>query len=301
MKRLYRAMSVVGVMLTAAPVAAQDPPARTGGPGGRGTPYFQADPDQLRELERALSLAAVRLPATAVVRDAPYSGEGVTTTTQTLSDGTRIERTTTARIWRDRMGRIRREQTTVGLGPLSPANDAVTTITIEDPVAGMNYTLDPQRQTARSTTRPVSNARWNPRAQLPGVEQLGTRDMEGVKAVGSRTTATIPMGQIGNDRPIVSTDERWESPELQVLVLSRQSDPRSGTVEYRLTNLVRAEPPPDLFTVPANYTTTAAPGLQLNTGFGVRTGGAGRGGGGGGGRGGRSNSIDSLIPAIPEP
>ena len=298
MKRLYQVMSVAGVMLAVAPVAAQDPPARAGGPGGRGTPYFQTAPDNLRELERALSLA-IRRPASPVVRDAPYSGEGVTTTIQTLSDGTRIERTSRTRVWRDRMGRVRREETAVGLGPLSPVNDAVTTITIEDPVAGMDYTLDPQRQTARSATRPANNARWNPRAQLAGVEQLGTRDMEGVKAVGSRTTSTIPMGQIGNDRPIVSTDERWESPELQVLVLSRQSDPRTGTVEYHLTNINRSEPPPDLFTVPGNYTTTATPGLQLSPAFGARTGGAGR--GGGGGRGGRSNSVDGPIPVIPEP
>ena len=40
-----------------------------------------------------------------VVRNAPYSGEGVTTVRQVLYDGTRIERTVTATIHRDSAGR----------------------------------------------------------------------------------------------------------------------------------------------------------------------------------------------------
>jgi hypothetical protein len=73
-------------------------------------------------------------------------------------------------------------------------------------------------------------------------------------ARGRRTVTTIPVGQIGNDRPIEITDEQWESAELKLLVLSRHHDPRTGDVEYRLTNVSRAEPAFDLFTVPADYT-----------------------------------------------
>ena len=36
-------------------------------------------------------------------------------------------------------------------------------------------------------------------------------------------------------------------------VLITRRDPRSGDTVYRLTNIVRAEPPPDLFTVPSDY------------------------------------------------
>jgi hypothetical protein len=90
---------------------------------------------------------------------------------------------------------------------------------------------------------------------------------------------TIPTGEIGNDRPIEVTDERWESPELQVIVSSRHSDPRTGVVEYRLTNINRLEPPMDLFTVPPDYP------IIEGGGRGGRTGGAG--GRGAGGRGGR--------------
>jgi hypothetical protein len=93
-------------------------------------------------------------------------------------------------------------------------------------------------------------------------ESLGTRQMEGVTVAGTRRTETIPAGSVGNDRPIVVTDERWESPDLKMVVLSQHHDPRTGDVEYRLTNISRAEPPHDLFTVPADYDVIDAPQLR---------------------------------------
>ena len=78
--------------------------------------------------------------------------------------------------------------------------------------------------------------------------------MEGVAVEGTRTTLTIPAGQIGNEQPINIVSERWFSPDLKVLVMSRQSDPRFGETTYRLTNLTRAEPSPQLFEIPADFT-----------------------------------------------
>jgi len=85
------------------------------------------------------------------------------------------------------------------------------------------------------------------------VEDLGTRQIEGVAARGMRTTKTIPAGEIGNLAPINLVTERWFSDELGMAVRITRSDPRSGETVYRLANIVRAEPPPDLFTVPADY------------------------------------------------
>jgi hypothetical protein len=87
----------------------------------------------------------------------------------------------------------------------------------------------------------------------PVTESLGTRQFEGVTAEGTRSTTTIPAGQIGNLLPIAVVTEHWFSKELQVAVLITRRDPRSGDTVYRLTNIVRAEPPPDLFTVPPDY------------------------------------------------
>lgn len=82
---------------------------------------------------------------------------------------------------------------------------------------------------------------------------LGEKDVEGVRAQGKAVTYTIPAGDIGNRNPIVVTSESWHSPELQVTVYSRQSDPRYGETIYRLTNIRRGEPAPELFKVPEEY------------------------------------------------
>jgi hypothetical protein len=99
-------------------------------------------------------------------------------------------------------------------------------------------------------------------------EDLGKQTIEGVVCEGKRTVATVPAGEIGNERPIETVSERWYSPELQVVVMSKHSDPRSGEHTYRLQNIVRSEPSPTLFQVPSDYTVKegpafapAAPGL----------------------------------------
>jgi len=231
-----------------------------------------------------------------VVRNAPYSGEGVTIVSQTLGDGTRIERTTTAKVYRDGAGRERREQTVSGLAALNLLGSSENVTTIFDPVGGANYTLDPTTHTARrmplgftltslanggvsgtvtlrrggGDAAPIGALRAvaptgqldvrrvvTPDAVPAPMQDLGKRQIESVTAIGTLSKATIPMGQIGNDRPIEVTDERWTSPDLGgVVVLSKHHDPRTGDVEYRLTNIIRAEPSADLFTVPPDYQVT---------------------------------------------
>jgi hypothetical protein len=84
-------------------------------------------------------------------------------------------------------------------------------------------------------------------------EDLGTQTMEGLLVTGTRTTHTIPAGEIGNERPIVIVTEIWSSPDLKTIVYSKRSDPRMGEQTFRLTNIVRAEPDASLFTVPADF------------------------------------------------
>jgi hypothetical protein len=84
-------------------------------------------------------------------------------------------------------------------------------------------------------------------------EALGSRMIEGVMAEGTRTTSTIAAGAIGNALPIDVVTERWYSRDLQMAVLITRKDPRSGDSVYRLRTIVRAEPPPDLFTVPSDF------------------------------------------------
>jgi hypothetical protein len=85
-------------------------------------------------------------------------------------------------------------------------------------------------------------------------EDLGQQVIEGVAATGTRTTTVIPAGAIGNAQEIRVVSEQWFSPDLQVLVMTKHNDPRTGENTYKLTNIVRAEPDPGLFVVPPDYT-----------------------------------------------
>jgi hypothetical protein len=227
-----------------------------------------------------------------LVKGAPYSAQAVTEMTQILSDGNRIVNTSSSAVYRDSQGRTRREQTLKAIGNFSAHGEPFQTISINDPVAGVAYVLEPHSQTARK----IQSFRMEPypvtvKTRAPGgegenftfnrtpngevqlkvataeakmreekertafrKEDLGTQTVEGVSAVGTRTTFTIPAGQIGNERAIEIVDERWFSPDLQTMVMTRHSDPRSGEVVYRLTNINRTEPDHSLFEVPADYT-----------------------------------------------
>jgi hypothetical protein len=103
-------------------------------------------------------------------------------------------------------------------------------------------------------------------------ESLGTQTMEGVLVEGTRVTRTIPVGSMGNDRPITTVTERWYSPDLRLYVMTKTTDPRNGETIVQMTGVNRAEPDASLFQIPANYKIVS-----------------GVGGGGGGTRGGRNN------------
>ncbi len=84
-------------------------------------------------------------------------------------------------------------------------------------------------------------------------EELGQTSMEGVLVTGKRTTTTIPLGKIGNDRPIVVVHEEWRSPELKILVKTIDTDPRTGEQTMELQGVTRTDPDAALFQAPAGY------------------------------------------------
>lgn len=192
------------------------------------------------------------------VKGSPYSATVTTESVQTLANGTKINHKTTASVYRDSEGRTRREQTFGSIGAFRASGDAPQMTFIEDPVAGVRYVLDARNHTAEKMTMGGGPPPKNhpPSTAQVKTESLGTKTIEGVEAQGTRSTVTIPAGQIGNDQPVEIISERWYSPDLQVVVFSKHSDPRIGEHTYRLTNISRNEPAKTLFDVPGDYTIT---------------------------------------------
>jgi len=228
----------------------------------------------------------------APVQGAPYSASITNEFVQTLADGNRIVQTSTGMTARDSMGRTRQDAPLPAIGNVTPAN-APHMVFLQDPVAQTSYVLNLGDKTAlkgaampplppgagKATTR-VMIARGGaaagavtagpaPAGAQPhmlmqtmvntkeqgevSTEDLGSQTMEGVQVTGTRTTRTIPAGQIGNDKPLSVVTEVWTSPELKTVVYSKRSDPRMGDQTFKLTNIARTEPDASLFTVPSDF------------------------------------------------
>jgi hypothetical protein len=217
---------------------------------------------------------------TKVVKGAPYSATAESETVQTLADGNHIRNKTTTLVYRDSEGRTRREV-------VGKEQSLATEVFISDPANAVNYVLDTQgrvavksevdlqvielekmkfaaemqiKQREMKPPPPASGVDVRPEDEeivkmkrQPVTESLGQQIIEGVRCEGKRATLTIPAGTVGNDLPINVVNEQWHSPELQVFVLTKQSDPRFGETVYRLTNITRSEPDRALFEVPADY------------------------------------------------
>ena len=266
--RLILALLVVIVAavpaLAQAPEAAPAPPPPVGhGPHG----FHRGGPFEYGGFEMGLGGKTVT--------GAPYSAQVVTQTTQTLSDGTHINRQASGAVYRDSQGRVRREMTMPAVGALTGSAQVPNAVFINDPVAGYHYVLHADRKAADRIPMPPQGAAGfgpgkggpdaagsnsGPGGRRGGAQvakvSLGTQTIEGVQAEGTRITKTIPAGQIGNDKAVTIVTERWYSNDLQTVVMMKHSDPWGGETTFRLASINRAEPATSLFQVPADYTVT---------------------------------------------
>jgi hypothetical protein len=245
-----------GLVMCSTVMLAQGPPSppfagRQGGPG------------------RGSVMMGLNLSSGTPVTGAPFSAVESTTAQHTLANGNQITRHDQSTVYRDSQGRLRIEQTVT----LSSGSTAKMFITLVDPVAGFSYRLDPSTMTA------VQNPlRQTPNASVPGGGQgraapgattrkpqlqrtdLGTQVVNGLVVTGTRTTETIPAGAIGNQQEIQIIRDVWVSADLRIQVLLQSNDPRGGTIETQLVNIIQGNQDPTLFQVPAGYTITTRPG-----------------------------------------
>jgi len=246
------------------PAAPSPPP-----PPGEDVMYFDAEvgPGTMGPPEIIGFVDIEAEPGGKTVAGAPFTATFSTQTSQTLSDGNHIQRSSTGTLARDSQGRTRRDMSLPAIGPWATSGKPAQVSMINDPVAGTHYVLEPDKKIARQLGphggkgkrhkfgHPGGGAKglWADDANVT-TTSLGTQTISGVAAEGTRTTRTIPAGAIGNERPIVITVERWYSAELQTAVKTTRSDPRMGETVMQLTEIKRAEPDASLFQVPADYT-----------------------------------------------
>jgi hypothetical protein len=229
---------------------------------------------QMSASGRADTLPGILGPGLSVypVTGEPYSATTESEKYQTLADGTHVDqRISATRTYRDSQGRTRMEHYLLPFSGPSAESGSLIFVHMSDPVARVRFTLNPRDHTAvesvmpapppprqkRDERKPSPSPRVGPTRAF---ENLGTQVMEGLTVEGQRETETIPTGAEGNDAPIAVVTDRWFSQELQLLILVKRSDPRSGEAIERVTNLDRSEPDVSLFQVPPDYTITQAAG-----------------------------------------
>jgi hypothetical protein len=219
-----------------------------------------------------------------VVKGSPFAAESVTEHVQRLGDGNRMVRKSSAKLFRDSAGRTRREHALTRGNVTASDGQEPRLIIINDPVGQVEYLLDTARGTLRKTR--MSPVLAEARRQASGTEasfgvlmptstahrrmaegdaaqplpepkkeRLETQQIEGVMAEGTRITVTIPAGEFDNEQPLEIVHEQWYSPELRMVVLMKHNDPRFGETTFRLTNITRGDPSPDLFVEPQGYRT----------------------------------------------
>ena len=204
---------------------------------------------------------------------APFSGVGVTETIRQTADGNRFSVTSSTRYYRDSQGRTRTEREI----PRVRMNEGATAATheftqIRDAVSGTVYLLNPQYKTAEVVTG-LQKATAEPGGTAPrlftvfggtriGPDEpgwsapvsLGEKSIDGIDAIGTRQIYTISAGSpFGNQKPVIITVEQWFSPALGVVISKTGRASTGGESNYRLGQIVQAEPEASLFTVPADY------------------------------------------------
>ena len=222
------------------------------------------------------------------VTGAAFSAQVTVENSQTLANGVHVGRKVSGALYRDSEGRTRQEFPQEGSPEIVLINDSVAGVlyhlhmydhtvnkvnvkelSVKREVEKRNAKrehqgrehLEREHQEREHQERERMEKTIAIAVKRPGtesepqrkVESLGVQTYEGVQAEVTRFTITIPAGREGNDQPFDIVSERWYSPELQVLVMGKRSDPRTGDIIYKLTNISRSEPARSLFEAPADF------------------------------------------------
>ncbi|HEU4415319.1 MAG TPA: hypothetical protein VFT65_11100 [Candidatus Angelobacter sp.] len=217
--------------------------------------------------------AAVAAPAVAQPRldvfvtpipNAPFSGTINVERSSPQPDGSVISLRTARDIGRDSRGRIFTESRML-LPAASSETPMLVGVLLYDPQTRLSTRLNTRNHTFTQGTdnRPpatvppafldASQSNRHPQNQFTKEEDLGIHEIDGVPAHGVRETQSIPSDTGDPAKATVITDEYWYSEDLRINLVIRHSDPRTGSVTMRLTQIRRAEPDPARFEIPEGY------------------------------------------------
>ena len=206
-----------------------------------------------------IAQAAKRLPADvmvptvtgifiAPVPNAPFSGVLEVTSRQKLSDGSFNDLRTINYVARDSVGRTYGELREFVAGQYQ-GEPPLKNCRIYDPNAELETIVNPftfiARQMPRKEAKPSAGAVPvpDPAAANPPVkvEDLGTKTVDGIVLHGTRQSK---LGDI--------VDEYWYSSDLDLYLIRKHVDPKWNQT-FTVTKLVRSEPDPARFIVPAGF------------------------------------------------
>lgn len=187
---------------------------------------------------------------------APFTGILEVNSEEQLYDGTLLQSTYTVQQARDSAGRTHTETAETCDRDRDENNHLVKMITVRDPIArtslsweygrteGGVATLFHRSTSAATPATPPAQPLfqpWGSSKRTVQTQGLGSKNIAGVLAEGTRTTVIIPAGEEGNSQPITVVDDRWFSKELKVLVASTHNDPRSGITSLMSDSVIFQE------------------------------------------------------------
>jgi hypothetical protein len=211
-----------------------------------------SEPPSGRIVAFGFAPAANMIPA---IRNAPFSGILNSQLEQTLDDGTHITRESQEVVMRDSQGRVYLARAIKRPGSIPHETELITLI---DPSRLVEYLCAPVKVCRTLRYRDPAGLR-HPRGfdskKDPNVtvEDLGSAEMNGLEVEGKRVTRVIPEGMIGNDRSFARVEESWHSPELDVDIQVKRTDPRTGTYTITMAEIIASEPDAKYFEIPEGY------------------------------------------------
>ena len=196
------------------------------------------------------------------VAGAPFSGTVEIVSKEVLPDGSTRTRQTVNHIARNSAGTIYNERRQL-VPPGYQGEPRLLSSHIYDPQTRVSTFLEPRTFLSRQTVlkQAPKNVENNaPQTLMPAVRtpnltitDLGTETVAGLQLHGTRKERVVPASLSGTGKEITITDEYWLSTELNVYLIIRHNDPRTGEQTIGIVDVNRREPDSATFQIPAKY------------------------------------------------